>query len=486
MPTNLKEKVVSGVVWSAIQKFGTILLNFISSIILARLLMPEDYGCIGMLAIFMAVSSTFIDGGFGSALIQKKRPSDEDYSTIFIWNIFLSILIYLILFVSAPGISVFFHTEILCGVLRVQSLVLIINASKIVQLNVLKKQLDFKKIAIVDVSVSIVSLGLTIVLAIHGAGVWALVCQQLTLSLFTAVTYWIVCPWKPRLIFSKDSFSELFGFGGFVLLSNLLNTFCNNIQGILIGRFYTPVTMGYYSKAKSTEELSSTFVSQIVEQVAYPVLVEAQGDMDYMKRMLNKFSIVLAFISFPMMLILAILAEPIFQILYSNRWLGSVPYFQILCFAGIAICMQGITYYAVAALGKSRAMFKWTFVKRGVGLILLVLGMVIGGVKGLLLGMVCTSWLIYIINAALVQKYVGYSLKNQFLDLLPIGLLTLSASLITIIISNILGNNLYLNGCIELFVFLVVYFGGSIIFKLNAFESTREVVSLFIKKIIHK
>ena len=263
MAENLKDKTITGVLWSAVQKFGSTALTFISTIVLARLLLPEDYGCIGMLAIFMAVASTFIDGGFGSALIQKKNPTREDYSTMFFWNLGLSVFLYLILFLSAPLIARFYKLDVLCPVLRVQGVVLIVNAVRIVQTNQLRKQLKFKKIASVDLSVSTVSLAVTIYLAYKGYGVWALVVQQLLVSVLTTFIYWTTSHWTPLLVFSKQSFKELFGFGGYVLLSNLINTLCNNIQGLLIGRLYNPATMGYYSKAKSTEELSSTFISNI-------------------------------------------------------------------------------------------------------------------------------------------------------------------------------------------------------------------------------
>lgn len=482
MAENLKEKTVTGVLWSAVQKFGSTALSFISTIVLARLLTPEDYGCIGMLSIFLAVASTFIDGGFGSALIQKQRPTREDYSTIFYWNLGLALVLYIILFFSAPAIARFYNLPLLCSVLRVQGVVLIINAIRIVQTNQLRKQLKFKKIASVDLSVAALSLAVTVYLAWKGFGVWALVAQQLMVSVLTTSIYWITGHWTPLLVFSKQSFKELFGFGGFILLSNLINTFCNNIQGLLIGKFYNSATMGYYSKAKSTEELSSTFISNIIDQVSYPVLAEAQNDKAYMIRMLKKFIGVLAYVTFPIMLLLMLLAKPIFILLYSDRWLPSVPYFQILCLAGIFICLQGINYYAVAAVGKSDKLFLGTLLKRGLGLLFVIGGLIIGGIKGLLGGMVLSSFTIYFINAILVSRHVGYRIGQQFVDLLPVLALSIISFIASYLISFVYSGNMYLLAGFQLVTFVACYFVGSFAFNLESFESTKEVTKILLHK----
>ena len=476
MAENLKTKTISGVVWSAFQKGGSVLIGFVSSIVLARLLTPSDYGLIGMLAIFIAVSQTFIDGGLGSALIQKKRPTKEDYSTFFIWNLLLSIGCYLILFFSAPLIARFYKQELLCSVLRINGLILIINAISLVQVNQLKKQLNFKRIANVELSVSIIALTICIFLAWKGFGVWALVIQQIVASFLKAILFWFTTKWRPRLFFSKQSFRELWGFGGFILLSNLINSFCDNIHGLLIGKLYNPITMGYFSKARHTEEMGSSFISQVMNQVAYPVLAEAQNDKAYLIRMLKKFIGVLAYVTIPLMLLLILLAKPVFVLLYSDRWLQSVPYFQILCIAGIAICLQGINLNAIAAIGKSKTMFKWTLVKRGLGLCLIIGGLAAFGMKGLLSGMVMTSYMIYFVNAGLVSKHIGYTNWQQFKDLLPIVLVACAAWLCSFLLGYFLNLNMYANGVLQLLLFVLVYLGLSMTFKLEAFTSTKEVV----------
>ena len=363
MSSFLAQKTLSGILWSSIQKFGTMGISFVSNIILARLLTPEDYGCIGMLMIFILVANTFIDGGFGSALIQKREPTQEDYSTIFYWNLFLSTILYVLLFWAAPWIAEFYNIPLLSSVLRIQGIVLILNSLSIIQQNRLRKQLLFKKLSMVSIVSATLSLTITIYLAYLGWGVWALVAQQLLMSAFNVIFYWVIGKWFPSFVFSRQSFKELFGFGGFILLSNLINTLCNNIQGLLIGRFFSPVIMGLYTQARKLEEVASTSFSRVVDQVSYPVLSTVQNDKQVMINVLRKLIMSLAYVCFPMMILLVLIGDSLIILLYSEKWIDCVPYFRILCVAGIAICLQGVNYYAVAAVGKSRELFKWTIIK---------------------------------------------------------------------------------------------------------------------------
>ena len=483
MADDLKQKATSGVAWTSIQKFAGMGVSFIAGIILARLLTPEDYGCIGMLSIFMLLAGAFVDGGFASALIQKKRPTQEDYSTIFFFNLGMSLLMYVILFACAPAIARFYKMPILSSVLRVQGLVLIINALSLIQSNQLRKQFKFKKIAIVTLITSIVSFSVTIIMAYKGFGVWSLVVMNLLTAFIPAVVYWVTNKWFPLWVFSKASFKELFSFGIFMFLTTIITRICNNIQGLLIGRFYNPATMGYYSKAKSTEEMASTSLSSVIDQVAYPLYAEYQNDKPMLINVIKKLTLSIAYITFPMMLLLILLAKPIFVLLYSERWLDSVPYFQILCIAGIAICLQGVNYQAIAAIGKSKAMFSWTLVKRAIGLALIVGGLAAFGMKGLLVGMVMQSWLIYLINAYQVHKYVGYKLSIQFFDLLPTMVLSIVSWAVAYGLVFLLPQwNIYVIAVIRLLVFVVVYLGGSMLFKMESFRLVKETVPMFVAK----
>lgn len=483
MADNLKQKAASGMVWTSIQKFAGMGISFISGIILARLLMPEDYGCIGMLSIFMLIAGAFVDGGFASALIQKKRPTQEDYSTIFFFNLGMSLLMYGILFFSAPAIARFYSMPLLSSVLRVQGLVLIINALSLIQSNQLRKQFKFKKIAIVTLVTSVISLLVTIIMAYKGFGVWALVTMNLLSAFIPTIIYWITNKWYPLWVFSKTSFRELFSFGFYMFLTTIITRICNNIQGLLIGRFYNPATMGYYSKAKSTEELASTSLSNVIDQVAYPLYAEYQNDKPMLVNVIKKLTLSIAYITFPMMLLLILLAKPVIVLLYSERWLDSVPYFQILCVAGIAICLQGVNYQAIAAIGKSKAMFGWTLVKRTIGLMLIVGGLATFGIKGLLVGMVMQSWLIYLINAYQVHKYIGYTLSKQMIDLLPILLISIVSGGVAYFLTIFMPDwNMYILAVIRLLVFILVYLCGSSLFKMESFGIVKETIPMFLAK----
>lgn len=487
MAENLKHKAASGVVWTSIQKFAGTGVSFIAGIVLARLLTPEDYGCIGMLSIFMVLAGAFVDGGFASALIQKKRPTQEDYSTIFFFNLGMSLLMYVILFVCAPAIARFYKMPILSSILRVQGLVLIINAFSLIQSNQLRKQFKFKKIAIVTLITSIVSFSVTIIMAYKGFGVWSLVVMNLLTAFIPTVVYWVTNKWFPLWVFSKASFKELFSFGFYMFLTTIITRICNNIQGLLIGRFYTPATMGYYSKAKHTEEAASTSLSNVIDQVAYPLYAEYQNDKPMLINVIKKLTLSISYVTFPMMLLFILLAKPIFVLLYSERWLDSVPYFQILCIAGIAICLQGVNYQAIAAIGKSKAMFSWTLVKRAIGLALIVGGLATFGIKGLLVGMAMQSWLIYLINAYQVHKYIGYKLFIQFLDILPVLVLAfVSFAVAYCTVYLIPESNMYILALIRLFVFVAVYLGGSVLLKMESFKYVKESLPMFMAKFDRK
>ena len=451
-------------------------IQFISGIVLARLLTPYDYGCIGMLSIFMVLAEAFIDGGFGSALIQKKRPSQEDYSTIFWWNLGMALVMYFILFMSAPAISRFYKIPLLCNVLRVQGLVLFIYAFNIVQRNQLRKKLNFKVLSIVTISTSIISLVITIYMAYKGFGVWALVAQNLISAAIPAIIFWFFIKWRPLLLFSKYSFKELFGFGFYMFLTYLINNFSTKIQGLLIGKIYNPTTMGYYSKAMTTESLASSSITSIMTQVSYPLYAEAQENKEQLGNMIKRLTMTISYITFPLLFILLLAAKPIFVLLYSDRWLASVPYFQVLCFAGMGASLTAVNTQPIAAIGKSKIMFTWTLLKRAVGITAVVGGLFLFGMKGLLLGVVFNNWFSYLVNILLVSKHIGYKWTRQLLDLAPVVIVSAIAAIVSYFCGKLFHLGLYLNALIEVIVFLLIYLGWSMLFKPESYIYTISVI----------
>ena len=479
----LKQKATKGVFWVAVQKYSVTLITFVSDIIMARLLTPYDFGCIEMLAIFMLLSETLVNGGFGSALIQKKKPTQEDYSTIFFWNLGMAALLYALLFFSAPAIARFYKIPLLSSVLRVQGLVLFVYAFNIVQDNQLRKQFKFKVIAIVTVIASIVSLSVTVLMAYKGFGIWSLVVKNLISWGLISLMFWFYVKWRPSLVFSWQSFKELFSFGFYMLLSNLVTTFSTKLQGLLIGKVYSPSTMGYYSKASGTESHASTTISQILDKVTYPLYAETQDNLQRLGNIVKKLTMSLSYITFPLMFMLLLVAKPLFVLLYTEKWLPSVPYFQVLCFAGLASCLQSVNFQTVSAIGKSKVTFVWTMIKRGVGIACMVGGLALFGMKGILAGAVFNAWFAYFVNMGLVSKHIGYKWHRQLMDISPVLVASIVCALLSYACGRLLHFDMYLDGIVKIFAYATLYLVWSFAFKPDAYVYFKDIVAPLFSKI---
>lgn len=479
---NLKHKAASGIVWTAMQKYSTMAIGFISGIILARLLMPEDYGAIGMLAIFMSLAEVFIDAGFGSALIQKKNPTQTDYSTVFYFNIGMAFILYAVLFFCAPLIADFYRMPILSKVLRVQGLILFIYAFNIIQRNQIRKNLKFKKLSRITITTSIISLIVTVIIAYMGFGVWALVAQNFVGALVPCIFFWVTMNWRPTWEYSWASFKELFGFGFYMFLTHLFTTFSQRITGLLVGRWYNASTMGYYSKASLLNKQATLSVAGVMIQTTYPLYASVQDDKVRLANMVKHITSTLAYITVPMLALLIIIAKPLIVLLYSDRWLASVPFFQILCIGGMAGCLQAVNQQTIAAIGKSRVFFIWTVVKNSVGIVLQVVGLIVWGIWGLLVGKVLSSWFSYLVNISLVSKYVGYKNYQQLKDLSPIFTVSAIALLAGYFGSSLLGLGLYPDGIVKALIFVVVYLGWSLLFKPESYKYSLSILDTLKRK----
>lgn len=462
MIESIGHKAASGAVWATIDRFGNMGLQFVVNLILARLLLPEDFGAIGMITIFIAVSQVLIDGGFGSALIQKKNPTQTDFSTIFYWNILFSSGLYLILFLCAPHIARFFSMPILSGVLRGIGLTLIINSVFTLQKTRLQKQLEFKKIAICSLSSYILGSIVAVILAYHGVGVWSLVAMQIIYGIVFVSVLWIVTRWHPSLYFSLKALKELFGFGGFILFANILQETCRNLQGIIIGKNFSATQMGYYSQAYKLDHITSYSIPQVIVQVMYPVYSSLQDNRERLNEVVSMNLRVISFLVFPILGLLILIAEPLIVFLYGEKWLPSVPYFQVLCVGGFFVCLQNVNFYAVAAVGKSKQLFYWSFYKWGFLLCALLIGMYFG-MDGILWGMVFSNFNIFMINAFLASKYSGCKVKGQIKNILPVSLYTLISFAIGFYMQSIIFNKIIV--CI---IFVSFYIILNFIFKTRA------------------
>lgn len=478
MDTVLKQKTISSILWSLVQRFGVMIISFCANLVLARLLTPDDYGVIGMLLIFISVSNTFIDGGFGTALIQKKEPTQEDYSTIFFWNIFISVILTGILYISSPLISEFYRLPLLSDVLKVMGTVLVINAFSVVQTNILQKKFEFKKLATINIIANIAASILAIVLALRGFGVWSLVFRYLSCSLVISIILWITTKWKPMLTFKFKSFRTLGKFGGMVLLANLVETIYTEFQGLVIGRAFSAKDLGYYTQAKRLEEIPTLGISSAVNQASFPVYASIQDDKQSLKTLIRRNINTLSFINFPLYAILLIIAEPLFIILFSDKWLESVPYFRILCLAGAIYPITSLNTNIIKSLGKGNIYFYMQLFKRVIG-ICLIIGGLRYGMLGLMWVLVLNAYLMYGVNIYFANKLLKYSLLEQLGDIVKNLYITILCSLPTVALV-FLNINMFVLMGMQIVMFVMCFILVCILTKNSTYNDFLKLIKSYI------
>ena len=333
MSGSIKEQTLSGVKWSALGRFSTYAIQFALGIVIARRLDPADYGVIGMLAIFMAIAQTFVNSGFGNALIRKNDRTDVDCSTAFYFNVVVAVLLYWILFLAAPAIAAFYEMPLLAEVVRVYSLTLVIDSLGIVPRALRSVAVDFKTQAYASV-VSVVVSGLVgLYLAYAGFGVWALVWQAVIGSCVSVAVIWVLARWRPLLAYSWASFRAMFSYGSKLLASNLLHTIYTHASSLLIGKFYTPAELGNYDRGNTIASLPSLRLGDVLHRVTFPILSKLQEDDERLKEVYHKYVAVTSLVIFFVMTLLAVMAKPLVLLLLTEKWLGAVPFLRVFCFA---------------------------------------------------------------------------------------------------------------------------------------------------------
>lgn len=480
---SLGQQTVSGVAWTTVQRFASLFLAFVANLVLARLLSPDDFGCIALLMVFISLSQIFVDGGFGAALIQKKDPTQDDYSTIFYWNLLLAIGLYFLLFFVSPVIARYYNIPILKDILRVQGLIIILDSLGLVHKNNLRKTLQFKKISLIVLGANFVAVVAAITMAYNGFGVWCLVAQQLLISGMTTILFWIFNRWKPTLVFSKKSFKELFGFGGFILLSNMIVTFTNEVQSLIMGKLYTARDVGLYSQARKFESIMSGTPSTVVNQVTFPVFSKFQNDIPQLTTILRRITKVMAFVVFPAMILVILIAKPAIVLMLTDKWVDCVPFFQILCIGGMAEALGDINYNAVAAIGKSRALFRWTCIKSVLGL-LLIIGGSFFGIRGIIWAVTIRFYLVFLIHASLAAHYLDFSIFTQLKDLFEIALVSAAAGALAYIVSTKLfaGINMYYLAGIQIVIYAIGYSLLAYVFSREMFGEVKYIIGMFLHK----
>lgn len=414
----LKEKTAGALFWSFIERIGQNGMQFVIAIILARLLSPAEFGLIAMLALFMAVAQSFIDSGFGSALIQKRDASHIDECSIFYFNIFVGISAAGALCLSAPWIASFYNTPILVPLTRVLSLNLIINALGLIQATLLTKHIDFKTQLKVGLLATVFSGTIGVIMAYMGFGVWSLVFQSLGQNIFRTCLLWIMVHWRPAWTFSIYSLRSLFVFGSKLLFSGLFDTVFQNIYLVVIGKLFSPTDLGFYGRARDFSQFPVQNVSSSVERVTFPVFSTIQGDKIRLKEGVRKALSMMAVLTFPMMVGLMIVARPLVVVLIGEKWLPCVSYLRLLCIVGMLYPLHVINLNVLKAQGRSDLFFRLEVIKKSMALTAIVITCR-WGITAMIIGQIVTSIIAYYLNSYYTGKLLRYSAVAQIRDVMP-------------------------------------------------------------------
>ena len=414
----LKQKAKNAVIWSGADILLRQGLQLGISIALARILSPDEFGTIALLYLFTGIASAFVDGGFSSALVQRQDVTHTDVSTVFWFNLVIALIVALALAASAPAIAGFFHRAILVPLTQVLALNILISALGSVHGTLLNKRLDFRIQMKIGGVTTFISGGVAMVMAWKGYGVWALAAQTVAASLVTTVLLWLFSSWRPTWVFSFDSVRRLFGFGGYMLASGLLDIVYNRIYTLLIGKFYGVQELGFYNRADSTKQLPVGVLTGILGRVAFPIFSAAAHDTPQLRRGVRLALRGMMLLNVPMMLGLAATADPLVHVLFGAKWLPAVPIMQVLCIGSVFWPLHVINLNVLMAQGHSHLFFRLEVVKKIVGSIFLIVGTFFG-VLGIAWSQVAFGVVAFVINAHYSHKHLDYGALDQLRDFLP-------------------------------------------------------------------
>lgn len=464
---NTKNKIISGLLWKLMERGGTQGIQFIVQIVLARLLLPKDYGVIALISIFIALANVFVQSGFNTALIQTKNADEIDFSSVFYLSLSVAIVLYVILFVTAPFIADFYEEPQLTLVLRVLSFILFFGAINSIQNAVISRTMQFQRLFFSSLGGILASGVVGIVLAYKGFGVWALVGQQLSNNLLITVILWFTVKWRPKLSFSLLRLKGLFSFGWKILCSSLLDTLYNNVYGLVIGKVYNSEMLGYYNRGDQFPNLIVNNINGSISSVLLPALSANQDDRVRVKNMVRRSIVTSSFMIFPMMVGLAVCAELLVKILLTDKWLPCVPFLQLMCISYALWPIHTANLQAINALGRSDIFLKLEIIKKGIGVIALCIGIPFG-VYVMVALKVVTSFIGTIVNSFPNRKLLNYSFKEQWIDIMPSLLICIIMGLIVYSVK-FLGLNDLLTLLIQIFSGTIIYIGMALIFKLECF-----------------
>ena len=465
MQESLKSKTAHGVLWSSVERFSIQGVHFFVTLVLARILTPKDFGLIGMLAVFIAIAQSLVDSGFSLALIRKQDRTEIDNSTVFYFNIVTSIFVYLLLYVTAPFVAVFFHESQLTDLMRVLCLVVIINSFAVIQRVIYTASVNFKVQAKATTIAAVLSGVIGIAMAFRGAGVWALVSQQLSSALFNTLLLWYYSLWRPIWAFSWKSFKQLYLFGVNLMLVGIAETLYQNSYQIFIGRFFPASQLGHFTQAKHIATLPSSNISGIIARVTYPVMSKIQEDNEKLSEVYRQLARVIAFVVFPMMCGLAALSFPVIEVLIGSQWHFAAILMIPLSFSFMFYPVHAINMNILQVKGKSKLYLESEMIKKVISIVFLV-GTIPFGIIIMCYGRIVSSVLTLFVNMFYTSRQVRIGLFTLIKDLMPILLLSLCMALIVWMVSGRF-ENVYIQLIVGLLIGGFVYVGGAYLLKIK-------------------
>jgi teichuronic acid exporter len=476
----IKSKTIGGLKWSFIDNISNSGITFLVGLVLARLLSPTEFGIIGIITVFVAVSNTIIDGGLSVALIRRNDIENCDYNTVFILNFLISLILYASLCLISHQIAHFFNEPLLEKIIPIMALLLIINSLSIIQKTILVKKIDFKTQAKISLISSVSSGIIGISLAYNGFTIWSLVFQQLSRQLIATILLWVYSSWIPKLEFSKKSFKELFGFGSKILLANLVNTIYQNIFLTIIGKLYTSNELGKYSRAEQFNAIFTNNLSMVIQKVSFPALSEIQHNVELQTLYFKKSIIISSIITCFFVLGLAAIAKPLILILIGYKWIDSVLYLQIISLYGVLYPLSIINLNMLNIKGKSNLFLKLEIIKKILFIPVLCVGFFFK-LKLMLMAAVIYYYIEFIANSFYSERYFDYGTIKQIKDLLPIYLISFIVSFIVWLIS-FFSINLYLMISCQMLLLLGLTYISYVIIKHKEFLELKQLVNSYIRK----
>lgn len=465
--SGLKYQVMSGLFWKFGERIIAQGISFVISLLLARLLAPEQYGTVALALVFINIANVFVTNGLGESLMQKKSAGDVEFSTMFFCSLGMSVLLYIIMFFGAVPIAKFYDNDSLIILIRVLSLQIPLSSVKTIQHAYVSKNMLFKKFFFSTLGGTLFSGIVGIIMAFRGFGVWALVEQYLVNSVIDMCVLFITVPWRPQALFDKKAAKELFGYGWKLIAAQFVNTIYSESRSLIIGKQYSEIDLAYYNKGNQFPSLVINNINTSISNVLFPALSSVNNSISKLKALTRKSMKVSSYIIFPMMVGMIAIAEPMINLLLTDRWLSCVPYLQLCCIFWMFQPIQTANVQALKAVGRSDICLKLEIVKKIIGFALLIVSMNFG-VTAIVLSNTIFGGISMIINIPPNKKLIGYGYKEQFFDLLPAGLLSVVMGCVVYMLGFI-----PLPTAVTLIVQIVVgvsmYIGGSYLFKVDSF-----------------